>query len=90
MLRMMVVPIFVPSLIYGDNMSVVHNAQRQRPNLIAYHAVRVLVAMGELLTGHLGKSSNLADLVTKVLYAKKCWDMVLKLLINIYDDNKDK
>jgi hypothetical protein len=94
-LRMMGVPIFGPSLIYGDNMSVIHNTQRpestlkKKSNSIAYHAVRESVAMGESLTGHVGMNSNPADLATKVLYGKKRRDMVMKLLYNIYDDDED-
>ncbi len=95
-LRMMGVPIFGPSLIYGDNMSVIHNTQRpestlkKKSNSIAYHAVRESVAMGESLTGHVGTNSNPADLATKVLHGKKRRDMVLKLLYNIYDDEEDE
>ena len=95
-LRMMEVPIFGPSLIYGDNMSVIHNTQqfestlKKKSSSISYHAVRESVAMGELLTCHVGTNSNPADLATKVLYGKKRQDMVLKLLYNIYDDDKDK
>ena len=95
-IRMMGVPIFGPSLIYGDNMSIIHSTQqpestlKKKSNYIAYHEVRESVAMGELLTGHVGKNSNPADLATKVLYGKKCQDMVLKLLYNIYDDDEDE
>ena len=46
--------------------------------------------MGKLLTGHVGTNSNPADLATKVLNGKKRWDMVLKLLYNIYDDDEDE
>ena len=52
----------------------IHNAQRpestleKKSNSIAYHAVRESVAMGKLLTGHVGTNSNLADLANKVLY----------------------
>ena len=90
------VPIFGPLLIYGDNMSVIHNTRQPEPTLkkksnsIAYHAVRESVAMGEFLTGHVGTNSNPADLATKVLYVKKRLDMVLKLRYNIYDDDEDK
>ena len=90
------VPILGPSLIYGDNMSVIHNTQqpestlKKKSNYIAYHVVRESVAMGESLTGHVGTNSNPADLATKVLYRKKRRDMVLKLLYNIYDDDKDE
>ena len=76
-LQMMGVPIFGPSLIYGDNMSVIHNTQRTESTLkkksdsIAYHAVRESVAMGKSLTGHVGTNSKQEDLATKVLYGKK-------------------
>ena len=60
-LRMMGVPIWGPSLIFGDNMSVIHNTQRpestlkKKSNAIAYHAVRESIIMGEeSLTGHVG------------------------------------
>ena len=93
-LRMMSVPIDGPSFIYGDNMLVIHNTQgpesplKKKSNLIAYHAVRESVAMGESLTGHVGTNENPANLATKVLYGKKRRDMVLKLLYNIYDDDE--
>ena len=89
-LRMIGVPIDVPLLIYGDNMSVILNTQqpeltlKKKSNSIAYHAVRESVAMGESLTGHVGTNDNPADLATKVLYGKKRRDMVLTLLYNIY------
>ena len=95
-LRIMGVPIFGPSLIYGDKISVIHNTQRlestlkKKSNSIAYHAVRESVAMGESLTGHVGTNSNPADLATKVLCGKKRRDMVSKLLFNIYDDDEDE
>ena len=94
MLRMMKVPIWGPLLIYGDNMSVIHNTQQPESTLkkksdsIAYHAVRELIAMGESLTGHVGTNSNVADLATKVLVDKKRQSMVNKLLYNIYDDDE--
>jgi hypothetical protein len=81
-LQMMGVPIDGPSLIYGDNMSVIHNTQqpestlKNKSNSIAYHAVQESVAMGESLTGHVGTNDNPADLATKVLYGKKRLDMV--------------
>ena len=93
-LRMMGVPIDGPLLIYGDNMSVIHNIQRpestlkKKNNLIAYHAVQESVAMGESLTGNVGTNDNPADLATKVLYGKKRRDMVLKLLYSIYDNDE--
>ncbi len=93
-LQMMGVPIWGPSLIYGDNMSVIRNTQRpestlkKKSNAIAYHAVRESVAMGESLTAHVSTNNNVADLATKVLSGKKRWCMVNRLLYNIYDDEE--
>ena len=59
-LRMMGVPISVPSYIYGDNMLVIQNTQhpgstlKNKSNYIFYHTVHESVAMGESLTGHFG------------------------------------
>ena len=88
------VPIDGPSLIYGDNMSVIYNTQRpestlkKKSNFIAYHAVRESVAIFESLPGHVRTNDNSADLATKVLYGKKRRGMVLKLLYNIYDNDE--
>ena len=75
-LRMMGVPINGPSLVYGDNMSVIYNSQspestlKNKCNSIAYHACRESVAMGKSLTGHVPTNSNVADLATKCLFGK--------------------
>jgi hypothetical protein len=58
-------------------MSVINNTQqpkstlKKKSNSISDHAVRESVAMGELLTGHVGTHRNVADLATKVLVGKK-------------------
>ena len=50
-LRMMGIPISGPTYFYGDNMSVIHNTQRQesqlrkKANAICYHAIRESVAI---------------------------------------------
>ncbi|KAI2495421.1 hypothetical protein MHU86_19096 [Fragilaria crotonensis] len=72
-LRMMGVPIDGPSMIYGDNMSVIHNTQRpestlkKKSNSVCYHAVREAVAMGECITAHISTHDNPADLCTKII-----------------------
>ena len=59
MLRMMGIPMYSPSYIYEDNMSVVHNTSRpesvlrKKSNSECYHAVHESVAMGESLVGHI-------------------------------------
>ena len=51
-LRMMGVPIDRPTYIFGENMSVIYNTSRpesqlkNKLNIICYHAVREVVAMG--------------------------------------------
>ena len=93
-LRMMGMPIDGPLLIYRDNMLVIHNTQqpdltlKKKISLIAYHAVWESVALGELLTVHVNQMTIPVNLATKVLYGKKRWDMVLKLLYNIYNDDE--
>ena len=90
-LRMMGVEIDGPTHVYGDNMSVIHNAQRpestlkKKSNSICYHAVRESVAMQESLVTHIPTAENTADLCTKALpggqkrdglIAKILWDIV--------------
>jgi hypothetical protein len=91
-LRMMGVPISGPSYIYGDNMSVIHNTQRQdstlkkKSNSICYHAICEAVAMGECVTGHVPTKENPADLATKLIAGGQTWDhLVGKRLYDITD-----
>ncbi len=71
-LRMMGIPIDGPSLVYGDNQSVIKNSQtpesqlKKKNNAICYHAVSESVAMGESLCAHVHWEDNYADLMTKV------------------------
>ena len=70
-LRMMRVPILVPSLIYGDNMSVIHNTQRsestlkKESNSICYDAIRESVTIKEILTGNVTSVENPSESCTK-------------------------
>ena len=91
-LRMMGVPISGPSLIYGDNMSVIHNTQRpesvlkKKSNQICFHAAREAVAMKECLTAHVPTADNPADLATKTIPGGQKRDyLISKLLYDICD-----
>ena len=90
-LRMMGVPLNGPSLISGDNMSVVTNTSkpestlRKKSNSICYHFVREAVAAGECLVRHISTHDNVADLLTKVLTGKKRRDFVKSILYDIFD-----
>ena len=90
-LRMMGVPISGPSLIYGDNMSVIHNIQcpalalKKKSNSIYYHTIRESVAMCELLNSHIPTRNNWADLPTKVRYGHTRIYLVIELMYDICD-----
>ena len=70
-LRMMVVTISGLSLIYGDNISVIHNTRlpestlKEKSNSISYHAIRASVTIKNILTRHLPSVDNPEDIRTK-------------------------
>ena len=72
-LRMMGVPLSGLTLIYSDNMSVIHNTQRpestlkKKSNSICYHAVREAVAAQIMQICHINGKENLADCLTKLV-----------------------
>ena len=74
---MMGVPINEPSLVQGDNMSVIFNPTTPKLNLTKksnsnfYHAVCESVAVNELLVGHISTHDKYSDLLTKVTYGEK-------------------
>ena len=90
-LRMMGVPIYGPSYIYGYNMSVIHNTQnpestlKKKSNYNCYHDICESFAMGESLTGQIGTTKNCADLENQVLYGGKRRFLVSNLSYDIYD-----
>jgi hypothetical protein len=72
-LRMLGVPIAGPTLMLGDNMSVVINTTmpssqlKKKHNAIAYHRVRESIASKIVLFAHIPSKENLADFLTKPL-----------------------
>ena len=85
------VPISGPSYIYGNSMSVIHNAQRPestlktKSNYIFYHTVCDSVAMLESLSRNVGTNKDCDDLSTKIFYGRKRLFHVSNLLYDIYD-----
>jgi hypothetical protein len=91
-LRMMGIPIAGPTLVYCDNMSVVHNTTKpestlkKKSNEICYHFCRESITMGETLVCHIRTHENVADVATKILPSGQKRDyLIRKLLRDIYD-----
>ena len=90
-LQMMGVKIDVPTYVYGDNMSVIHNTSnpelvfKNKSNSICYHFVREAVVMKTFLSTHVPTAINWADLLWKVLFGKKRRELVQGVLFDIYD-----
>ena len=72
-----------PSLIYGDNMSVIHNTQqpdsrlKKKSNSVFYHAISEYVAMKESLTGHVPSVDNPAENFRKLFQVEKIGSTLL-------------
>ena len=87
-LRMMGVPVMVPTFIFGDNMSIINNTSRpesilrKKCNEVCYHSVQESVDMG---TDHIRSEDNPADLMTKLLFGHKRRSCVDQILYDIYD-----
>ena len=85
-LRMFGVPIDGPADVYCDNQGVVKNASipestlTKKHNAINYHAVREAAAAGILRVGKEDGTTNLVDLLTKVLMGKKRWSLCWNLM----------
>jgi hypothetical protein len=85
-LRMLGVPIHEPTLMLGDNMSVILNTTvpssqlKKKHNAIAYHRVREAIA-GKLVTFvHIRSEDNVADILTKPLTNAQFLGHVLNVL----------
>jgi len=72
-LRSFGIPIEGPSVVYCDNQSVVHNAQRpesvlkKKHNSVSYHKIRESVAAEIITVYKIASGENHADLLTKAL-----------------------
>ena len=91
-LRMMGVPVKIPSYFYGDNMSVINNVQRpestlkKKSNSVCYHAVREAITKKEMVCAHCKSEENPADLAMKTNHPAKLREhLVSKLLYHVYD-----
>ena len=90
-LCMMGVDLNGPSMIFGDNTSVITNSQNpdstlnKTSNLICYHTVSESVTMGESVISHIRSDEDWANLLAKILYEEKRMGLVRQTLMNIYN-----
>jgi hypothetical protein len=85
-LRMIGVPIDGPTLMLGDNNSVVMNTTipssvlKKKHNAVAYHRVREACAANVIRFVHIPTETNYADILTKPLGSEKFYQLVRPLL----------
>ena len=85
-LRMLGVPIKGPTMMYGDNNSVVLNTTvpssvlKKKHNAIAYHRVREAIAAGIITFTHVRSEENYADVLSKPLSHEKFHNLVRPFL----------
>ena len=89
-LRMMGIPCSVPSLIYGDNKSVLSNASmpdsvlKKKAHSIAYNFVREGVVRKEWLLAYINTKENIADFLTKPLSGEQRVKLIRQVLHHLY------
>lgn len=85
-LRMMGIPCSQPSLVYGDNKSVLANASmpdsvlKKKAHSIAYNFVREGVVRKEWLLAYVNTKDNIADFLTKPLSGEQRMKLVRQVL----------
>ena len=81
-LRMLGVSIEGPTIMFGDNQSVVMNCSlststlKKKHNAIAYHRVREAVAAGVINLVHVSTKDNIADIMTKPLGPQQHYPLI--------------
>jgi hypothetical protein len=84
-LRMLGIPINKPTLMLGDNMSMIQNCSisssqlKKKHNAIAYHKIRESVAAEVIQLAHVSSEDNIADICTKALNGPKLHGLMKSL-----------
>ena len=92
-LRMLGVPVENPSVMLGDNISVIQNCSlpssqlKKKHNAIAYHRLRECVACGIIKLGQVKSEQNYADLCTKALTGPKLHGLSKDLIFRSLDSS---
>ena len=93
-LRMLGVPVVGPSMMLGDNMSVIQNCSlpsstlKKKHNAIAYHRVREATAAGVIRLAHVRSENNYSDILTKALGGMKHYGLCKPLMFNPVIESK--
>ena len=91
-LRMMGIPVDMPTYIFGDNQSVLantshpHSTLKKKSSSIAFHFVREGVAKKEWCTTYLNTHLNPSDLLTKSLPGGEKRNCFTRYLLHYLDD----
>jgi hypothetical protein len=95
-LRMLGVPVTEPTMMLGDNMSVVINTTipssqlKKKHNAIAYHRVRESIAAKIVRFAHIPSTTNIADCLTKPLSNETFHRLVSQVLFQRPKFGKDE
>ena len=89
------IPVDHPSLVYGDNTSVLTNSSqpflvlKKKSNSIAYHFVREGSAKDEWRIAYFNTNNNCADLLTKPRVGTKRKRFTNRLLYKVYTQMRE-
>ena len=95
-LRMLGVTISGPSVVFGDNKSVIDSSMtpsyrlKKRHNILAFHRVREAVACQIVLLYHIDTKENPADILTKNRSSREWYALMKPLLFWSWRDNDCK
>ena len=93
-LRMLGVPLQGPTVMYGDNQSVIINTTnpsstlKKKHNALAYHRTREAIAAGIIDFRFVRSEENYADLLTKALSPRNFQILMKQLLMSWKDEPK--
>ena len=91
-MRMLGVPIEGPTLLLGDNLSMITSSTipssnlKKKHNAIAYHAVHEAVAAGVIVLAHVKSEENKAEILTKSLGGKLHRHLVHSLMFKTHPE----
>lgn len=95
-LRMLGIPLRGPSILFGDNKSVIDSGMnptyklKKRHDMLAFHRVREVVASDFVRLYHIESASNPADILTKHRTSKQWYQLMKPLIFWTWRDTEDQ